>query len=472
MSEDIDKTGEDTDGSQGKPDLDRRKFLKIGIAGAGAAAAVAGGAVVLSKLEGTPQEDIRPPDEIAEDFKPVDQRNVVLTFAVSKKLGQKYPNRSEDYNRMMLQENPNHQEFNFQKSLKTFGKRPPTDEPGYTQVDKALAVATWVPSKYMAPGQEVARPDSGILTWEQKHLVDTKHQFSSRQEAGDSIKTAARLFGAYSCGFARRDRRWDYDPIYDPFAEKELSWEEDFPFKPKSVIVLLYEMDYHGIATAPAWSEKGAVGEGYTNVVKGAAQMAAFIQSLGYQAVGTCNDLGNNVAYGIMAGLGEGARNGSLIAPKVGCRLRIGKVYTDFDFLEYGQPRDFGVLSFCRHCKRCADSCPSNAITMDDEPSMSPTYSEDPEYTWNNQKGITKFYNDAKRCFNFWIQNDGDCGICIAACPYNKPDFWHHRLVDATNVISPGWVHSIMREMDIVFGYGKVSDPEKVKRFWKTGRKI
>jgi hypothetical protein len=29
-----------------------------------------------------------------------------------------------------------------------------------------------------------------------------------------------------------------------------------------------------------------------------------------------------------------------------------------------------------------------------------------------------------------------------------------------------------MREMDIVFGYGKVSDPERVKKFWKLGAKI
>jgi Fe-S-cluster-containing dehydrogenase component len=71
----------------------------------------------------------------------------------------------------------------------------------------------------------------------------------------------------------------------------------------------------------------------------------------------------------------------------------------------------------------------------------------------------------------FWTQNGSGCAACIAACPYNKPDFWHHRFIDAQNVIAPGWVHSIMREMDIVFGYGNVADPEKVKKFWKRGSK-
>jgi len=200
--------------------------------------------------------------------------------------------------------------------------------------------------------------------------------------------------------------------------------------------------------------------------------MARFIQRLGYHAVGAGNDLGSSVPYGILASLGEGARNGALIAPKAGPRVRISKVYTDFEFVDYDQPRDFGVLSFCKNCKCCADACPSKAIVFDDKPSLYPTYSDDPEYTWNNHKVILKFHNDAQKCFHFWVENDSDCGNCIAACPYNKPDFWHHRFIDAQNVISPGWVHGIMREMDIIFGYGKVSDPEKVRKFWKRGSKV
>ena len=85
---------------------------------------------------------------------------------------------------------------------------------------------------------------------------------------------------------------------------------------------------------------------------------------------------------------------------------------------------------------------------------------------------MLKFHNDAKKCAKFWIDNDGSCGNCICTCPYNKPDFWHHRLVDAQNVIAPGPVHSFMREMDILFGYGKVSDPDRVKKFWKLGKSM
>ena len=78
-----------------------------------------------------------------------------------------------------------------------------------------------------------------------------------------------------------------------------------------------------------------------------------------------------------------------------------------------------------------------------------------------------KFHNDAKKCFKFWIENDGGCANCIASCPYNKPDFWHHDFVEATNIITPGPLHQFNKEMDKVFGYGSVNDPTKVEQFWK-----
>jgi reductive dehalogenase len=204
---------------------------------------------------------------------------------------------------------------------------------------------------------------------------------------------------------------------------------------------------------------------GYGDCAKTAYSLSVFLQSLGYNALPSVNGEGINVAYGIMAGLGEGARNGSLIVPEYGPRLRIGKVYTDFEFVEYDKPRSFGVMSFCRHCKKCAINCPSKAISFDDEPGFHPTFSKNPDDWFKNHNGVFKFYNNSEECFRFWLKNDGDCG----SCPYNKPAFWHHRLVDAQNVISPGPVHEVMRVMDDVFGYGKVGDPQKVKKWWKHG---
>jgi reductive dehalogenase len=220
-------------------------------------------------------------------------------------------------------------------------------------------------------------------------------------------------------------------------------------------------MDYEAIATAPSWITDAATGDGYGNAIKLSGQLAIFLRQLGYQAVASMNDLGMNVPYAVAAGIGEAARNGACITPEYGPRVRIAKVYTDLDYVEYTPPRDYGVASFCLNCMRCADSCPAEAITHGG-PTWGPEYSNDPNYIWQASKGILKFHNDSKKCFKFWIENDGSCAACIASCPYNKPDFWHHRLVDAQNVIAPGPVHSFMREMDILFGYGKTNDPTTV----------
>jgi ferredoxin len=125
----------------------------------------------------------------------------------------------------------------------------------------------------------------------------------------------------------------------------------------------------------------------------------------------------------------------------------------------------FGVFDFCKRCKRCADSCPGQAISYDEEPSFEPTH-ENKDNAYFNAKGVEKWYLDARKCFNTWGDLGNDCGACITACPYNKPDFWHHRLVDSISAAMPGPVHSFMREMDIAFGYGDIEDEAAVDRFY------
>jgi reductive dehalogenase len=314
-----------------------------------------------------------------------------------------------------------------------------------------------------------------MLRWDQSDVEEEQYQFSSKEEAATSIKSAARTFGAIRCGITKRDKRWDYDPLYDILNERTLSWEKDFPFEPKTVIVILVPMDYDNIATAPAWTAEGSIGNGYVIMAQIANQMAKFVRGLGYHAVGAGNDLGNSVAYGIAAGLGEGGRNAQLLAPGLGPRHRICKVYTDLEFVEYDQPHQWGITEFCLSCGECAKACPSHALPLvedvDGGYGLAPTYehSDEPGYTWNNQVGVKKFYADSKKCFDFWIENDSACGNCITACTFNEPDYWHHWLSMAAVSVAPSALHTLMSHMHPLFGYGAVDDPAKVEKYWKTG---
>jgi len=442
--------------------VSRRQLLARSVAGAVAAGAAGFGAYAHHKTKGTPHDEM--PVEIADDLKPFDQRDMLWTFVASETLHAEHPERVAAFGG-----------FDFYDKLSSgYLKGPYKTDPGYTQLDRALGLAAWEANHVLAPGQQYGQPNSGILSWDQSDVVPTQYEFGSKEEASLAIRSAARALKATRCGITRRDPRWDFDPLYDIEQDRVLSWKDDFPFEPKTVIVMLTEMDYQGIATSPAWTSMCPAGEEYVMGNKCAGQMAKFLRELGYQAVGSNNDLGMNVPYAVAAGLGECGRNGSLIAPTIGPRHRICKVYTDFDFVNYDKPRSFGVASFCRECMRCADSCPSEAISKNKDTTWEPEYegAEIPHYTYANRAGILKYHNDSKKCLKFWIENDGGCQNCITACPYNKPEFWHHRLVDATNVVVPGPVHAFMREMDIIFGYGTTFDQKNAKRFWGAGKNM
>lgn len=455
-----------------QPDSGRRNFLKIGLAGAGGLAAAAGGVTIVKRMEGIPHDEF--PLPVNDEYERIDQRNQINTYVNSKALTDKYPERSRLFTERLKKDDPKgYREFDFYKEKRRFMTGPYRDAPGYGPVERALALGGFSsPNTLLGWGKSgMDVVDGGIVSWKQHQLSENRHEFGSPEEASLTIKSAAGVYGALRCGITRRDERWDYNPLYDVEHERELSWEKDFPFTPKTVIVILVEMSYEAMAAAPSWLIDATTGEAYGSAVKVAGQLAYFLRNLGYRAVASMNDLGINPAYAAAAGLGEAARNGQIITPKFGPRVRIAKVYTELDAVEYDKARTFGVASFCKNCKRCAVACPSQAITHED-PTWGPTWADDPANYWNSSKGILKFHNDSQRCFKFWIDNDGSCANCICACPYNKPDFWHHRLVDAQNVIAPGPMHSFMREMDIIFGYGKVSDPDRVRRFWKTGKKV
>jgi len=148
----------------------------------------------------------------------------------------------------------------------------------------------------------------------------------------------------------------------------------------------------------------------------------------------------------------EGARE--LITPQFGPRLRLSKVFTDLPLI-VDAPVDFGVTEFCKACMKCAEMCPSQAISTGERTSEPNNVS--------NVASEMKWSIDPVKCRMHWGRTDKSCTICIACCPYNKPDTLFHRVVlRLTDYLR--WTDSLCTRMDNLLGYGR---PARVADFWE-----
>ncbi len=172
--------------------------------------------------------------------------------------------------------------------------------------------------------------------------------------------------------------------------------------------------------------------------------MANYIRSLGYNA--RASHFSNyQTIMGpsmIAAGMGELTRTGDCVAhPRMGFRNKVAAVITDLPLVP-DKPIDFGMLDFCRVCMKCADECPSKAITFDKDP-----------VPWN---GYLRWNSDSKKCADFRCVNEEgvSCGRCLKVCPWNsKEDSWFHEA--GIWFGSQGETSSkMLKAIDDMFGYG------------------
>lgn len=271
---------------------------------------------------------------------------------------------------------------------------------GYSRVDFAMAYASWIVHDAFKGGFSWARiksyrtqVDMAGIDWKA-----TKYHVQNPYGMSTQVKHAARLFGASLVGICKLNRDWVYAGI-------------EIPETLENVIVIAVEMDANGIAASPAVPAATATGVGYSKMAFTAACTGEFIRNLGYQAIQCGNDTALSIPLAIDAGLGELGRNGLLITPQYGPRVRICKVITDLP-IGPDKPVEFGVKEFCRTCKMCSEYCKAEAISSDDEPSFKIV-------SKSNNPGALKWYVDVDKCYLFWCENSVDCSTCIKVCPYN-----------------------------------------------------
>jgi reductive dehalogenase len=168
------------------------------------------------------------------------------------------------------------------------------------------------------------------------------------------------------------------------------------------------------------------------------------------------NAMGSKVGMAIMAGLGEHSRIMHLMTPEYGVRQRVFALITDLP-LAPGKPVDFGVMRFCRVCKKCSDFCPVKAINSNTEPS------------WQilgdyQQAGIKSWHRVEPRCLAYIYQAgySQGCIICFAVCPLSKRESTYQAMIRRTVATTPVFDRAI-RKMDDYLGYGIRNDPDT---FW------
>lgn len=335
---------------------------------------------------------------------------------------------------------------------KRLGHIPYSGEPGFTEEDFALSTAAWSLEED-AGGQAVALgvPNMGLYSWE-GHINPKKKIFDSLEQASEKVKRAAGFLGADLVGIAPYDERWVYSDSYNPLIQEGEPIK--LPFQPKSVIVMAVEMDYEAYRTSPSLIADAGTATGYGDMITTAHKVAVFCRTLGYNAIPCGNDTAISIPMAIQAGLGEISRMGLLITPTYGPRVRLCKVFTDLPLIP-DKPITFGVTDFCKVCLKCADNCPSEAISKDPEPSFKTV-------SISNNPGVKKWAVKQENCFKYWGENVS-CSVCISCCPYNKIDEWHH---DMAKLATHTPAKPLLRYFDELFGFGKSFDTAYAAKWW------
>jgi len=271
--------------------------------------------------------------------------------------------------------------------------------------------------------------------------VDEKiiDQYLSKLKDKSSIsKVLKRItleLGAVGVGFTDLEENF----IYHHKGRFDNNYGHKIKLNHPNVIVFLVEMDHQRMRNAPKAESIYESANQYYRASYISKVIESLITKLGYKAKAHF-DANYDIILpplAVKAGLGELGRNNILIADKYGSRVRIGAVTTDLH-VEYNNQISLGADGFCEVCKKCAENCPSKALSISDK---------------INIRGIEKWPTDIEKCYTVWRKYGTDCGICMATCPFSHKNNLLHNIIRKTVKYLP-ILNSSMVKLDDIF-YGK-----------------
>jgi len=210
----------------------------------------------------------------------------------------------------------------------------------------------------------------------------------------DELVEYARSVGVDSIGFTKLRRE-------EIFQEQGILHE--------NAIVLTQEMDWDKMEAAPSRPTMVMIMRTYNTLGIAANKIADYLREHGFSAHAG-HPLGGLALYtplALRAGLGWVGRNGLLITPEFGPRVRIAAVYTSIENLPFAESNDHSWISdYCSTCGLCIRKCPPGAI-------------QDESITHESGR-VT--YVTLDKCFAYFAEYYG-CSICIKVCPFNRQPY-------------------------------------------------
>jgi hypothetical protein len=226
-----------------------------------------------------------------------------------------------------------------------------------------------------------------------------------------TLRRMALELGAVAAGATRVDSAFVYshrgrhDHHYGEEIATDLPW----------ALVFLVEMDHRRMGTAPRAAVIAESARQYHRGASVSMTMVAALREAGIEAR-SHHDAHYDLILppvAVAAGLGELGRNNILVADRYGSRVRIGAITTS-EPLEQEHAVSLGVRYFCELCRKCAENCPSRALS--DGPPI-------------DVRGVVKWPTNVERCYRYWRTVGTDCGICMACCPFSHKSNWFHGAV-------------------------------------------
>ena len=199
------------------------------------------------------------------------------------------------------------------------------------------------------------------------------------------------------------------------------------------MIMLAVAHNYERLKHVPSDKTNGEgladVGDQYARGTRSSFALANWIRSQGYNArafPGPSADALLLIPPAIASGLGELGKHGSLISRRFGSGVRLAGVTTDMPLVATTLPDRFGADEFCKNCQVCTRACPPGAI------------SEQKQMV----RGVERWYVNFDKCIPYFAEAAG-CAICIADCPWTRPDARPKLLATMAHRLESGRVRGI-----------------------------